>query len=230
MKKCVATFALLLMALPTLADVFKWEGREFSIKNVHTSIEKLNGKKVLKVERDLTALPFDIHRVSETVDEPTFVRLQDLTFKEGTIEVKVLSRLLPNAPDFARGFIGIAFHINENNSAFEGIYIRPTNGRIDDTKRRNNATQYFSYPNFKFDRLRKDFPGKYESPANIGLNEWIQLKIEVKNKQATLFINNSREPVLVVDSPNQSMTTEGAIGLWVDIGTEGYFSDLRISH
>jgi hypothetical protein len=229
-KKCLATFALLLTTLPVLADTIKWEGREFTIKNVHASIEKLNEKAVLKVERDLTALPFDLQRVSETVDEPTFVRLQGLTFKEGTIEVKVLSRLLPNAPDFARGFIGIAFHINERNSEFEGIYIRPTNGRTDDAKRRKNATQYFSYPNFKFDRLRKDFPGKYESPANIGLNEWIQLKIEVKDKRATLFINNSPAPALVVDSLNQSVITEGAIGLWVDIGTEGYFSDLRISH
>jgi hypothetical protein len=62
------------------------------------------------------------------------------------------------------------------------------------------------------------------------LNEWIQLKIEVKDKRATLFINNSPAPALVVDSLNQSVITEGAIGLWVDIGTEGYFSDLRISH
>lgn len=230
MKKCLAAFALLLTTLPALADTFKWEGREFSIKNVHASIEKFNGKSVLKVERNLASLPFDIQRVSETVDEPTFVRLQGLTFKEGTIEVKVLSRLLPNAPDFARGFIGIAFHINERNSEFEGIYIRPTNGRTDDAKRRKNATQYFSYPHFKFDRLRKDFPGKYESPADIGLNEWIQLKIEVKDKRATLFINNSPAPALVVDSLNQSLITEGAVGLWVDIGTEGYFSDLRISH
>src|SRR5688500_7655506 len=52
-------------------------------------------------------------------DEPTFARLKGAPFKDGTIEVKVLSRLLKDAPDFARGFIGIAFRINDDNSKFE---------------------------------------------------------------------------------------------------------------
>ena len=91
----------------------------------------------------------------------------------------MLSRLLENAPDFARGFIGVAFRIDEGNSKFEGMYIRPTNGRADDQLRRNRSTQYFSYPDFKFDRLRNEVPGKYESYADLGLNEWIQIRIDV---------------------------------------------------
>lgn len=229
MRKLLVTLIISsLVAFPALADASKWEGREFSKKNVHASVVMLNGEEVLKVERDLTALPFDPDRLSETVDEPTFVLIPDLVFKDGTIAVNVLSRLQPDAPNFARGFIGIAFHINSDISRFESIYIRPTNGRTDDVKRKQNATQYFAYPDFKFDRLRKEAPGKYESPADIGLDEWIQLKVVVKGTTAELFINNAATPVLTVDDLKYSGAS-GAIGLWVDIGTEGYFSGLRIT-
>ncbi|HAE16203.1 MAG TPA: hypothetical protein DCG51_06600, partial [Erysipelotrichaceae bacterium] len=61
-------------------------------------------------------------------DENTLVRLKDCDFHNGTIKVKMLSRLLPDAPDFARGFIGIVYRVNDNNSEFESFYIRPTNG------------------------------------------------------------------------------------------------------
>ena len=144
------------------------------------------------------------------------------------IEVKVLSRLLKNAPPTARGFIGIAFRIDDKNSMFESIYIRPTNGRADDQVRRNHSIQYFSYPDFKFDKLRKISPEMYESYADMGLNEWITMRIEVKDNEAKLFLNNSQYPVLLVKDLKHGENTEGGIGLWVDIGTEGFFKDLKI--
>jgi len=60
---------------------------------------------------------------------------------------------------------------------FECIYIRPTNGRSRDQVRKNHSIQYFSYPDYKFSRLRKEFPEKYESHADMGLNEWIKMKM-----------------------------------------------------
>lgn len=56
-------------------------------------------------------------------------KVKDLQFHNGTIEVKLLSRLLPDAPDFARGFIGIVYRANADNSEFEAFYVRPANGR-----------------------------------------------------------------------------------------------------
>lgn len=165
----------------------------------------------------------------EAFDEPTFARLQDVTFRDGTIEVKVLSRLRPDAPDFARGFIGLAFRINADNTRFESIYIRPTNGRVEDERRRNAAVQYFAYPDFKFDRLRKEAPGRYEAAADIGLNEWITLRIVVRGARASLFINGSPRPALIVNDLKLG-EGEGAVGLWVDVGTEGYFTDLEVRH
>src|SRR5678816_4251603 len=85
------------------------------------------------------------------------------------------SNLLKTAPDFARGFIGIAFRINDSNTKYESFYIRPTNGRADDQVRRNHSVQYYSYPDYKFDRLRKESPERYESYADMALNQWLSL-------------------------------------------------------
>lgn len=163
------------------------------------------------------------------VDEPTFAKLNQCDFKDGIIEIKILSRLLEDAPDFSRGFIGLAFRINEDNTKFEGIYIRPTNGRNESQLRRNCSTQYFSYPDYKYDRLRIETPGKYESYADMGLNEWIDMKVEVIGSEAKLYLNHSQHPVLVINDLKHGSDATGSIGLWVDIGTEGFFKDLKIS-
>ncbi len=191
---------------------------------VSMSFERIMGKEALRVVKDSTI---------QKVDEPTFVRLNGIDFTNGTIEVKVLSRLLKNAPALARGFIGIAFRINEANSSFESIYIRPTNGRADDQIRRNHSIQYYSYPDYKFDRLRKEAPERYESYSDMALNEWITLKLVVNGSEARLYLNNAKQPALIVKDLKHGAGTamadrSGGIGLWVDVGTEGYFADLKI--
>jgi len=203
------------------AQTIKFEQNKLEAIHVLMSIEKLMGKEVVKVIKDSTV---------KEVDEPTFVKIKGIDFKNSTIEVKVLSKLLPNAPELARGFIGIAFRINDSNSKFEGIYIRPTNGRADDQLRRNHSIQYFSFPDYKFERLRKDAPGAYESYADMGLNEWIKLKIVVTDNHAKLFINDNEQPSLIVNDLKHGANSSGTIGLWVDIGTEGFFSDLKIQN
>lgn len=189
--------------------------------NTFINAVTIDGKQALRVTKD---------PVITEVDEPTFAKLIGSDFKNGVIEVNVLSRLLENAPDFARGFIGVAFRVDESNSKFEGLYIRPTNGRADDQLRRNRSTQYFSYPDFKFDRLRNESAGMYESYADMGLNEWIKIKIEVHNEKAKLYLNENSQPVLVVNDLKHGAESSGGIGLWVDIGTDGYFTDLRITN
>ena len=40
-------------------------------------------------------------------DENTYAKVNDLQFHNGIIEIKMLSRLQPDAPDFARGLLGL---------------------------------------------------------------------------------------------------------------------------
>lgn len=184
------------------------------------SITHIKGKKAVRVVKSAT--------VKED-DEATYVKINDFNFKNGVIEVDVLSRLLPDAPAHARGFIGLAFRINKDDSKFESIYVRPTNSTADDQLRRNRTIQYFSYPNFKFTHSRATAPGQYESYAPIALDEWIKLKIEVNGDQAKLFINGSEQPYLIVNDLKMGADQSGSLGLFVDIGTEGFFRNLKVS-
>jgi hypothetical protein len=186
---------------------------------VGLSFNPFAGKEAIRVVKDTNV---------KAVDQPSFVKIADVDFRNGTIEVTVLSRLLPDAPEFARGFIGIAFHISDSNSKFECIYIRPVNGRANNQLQRNHAIQYFSFPDYDFARFRKEAPGEYESYADMGLNEWIKMRIVVKGKQAMLFLNDTKQPSLIVNDLKLGADLPGAIGLWVEAGTEGFFSDVKV--
>jgi hypothetical protein len=210
---------LLLASTSLYAQSVKLSKNTLEPVQVSMSVAKVMGHEAVKVIKDATV---------KGVDEPTFVRIKGVEFTNGTIEVKVLSRLLPTAPQFARGFIGVAFRINENNSKYESIYLRPTNARAEDQVRRNHSIQYYSYPDYKFDRLRKEAPEAYESYTDMALNEWITMKIVVNGQQTKLFLNDNKQPSLVVNDLKLGADTSGGIGLWVDVGTEGFFTDLKI--
>ena len=220
MNGYVFIIAGIVLSMNSYSQTIGFDKSNLEASRVYMSIEKMNGKQVVKVVKDST---------QNGADLPTFVKIKGIDFKDGIIEIKVLSRLLKTAPAFARGFIGVAFHIDEQNSKFEGIYLRPTNGRAEDQLRRNHSIQYFSYPDYDFDRLRKEAEGVYESYADMGLNEWITMRIEVRGKQAKLFLNDNKQPSLIVNDLKLGDNVSGAIGLWVDGGTEGYFKDLKIT-
>lgn len=192
------------------------------IKTVHTNAEWVNSadETVLKVVKKDKLMEFD---------ENTYVKLVDSSFHNGEIEVKMLSRLLPDAPDFARGFIGIAFRINEEDTAFEAFYVRPTNGRVTDPIRKNRAVQYFSYPDYTFEYFRNLEIIDFEGPADIGLDEWITLKAVIHGATAKFYLNDLTEPVLIVEQMKLGADARGAVGLFVDIGTEGFFKELKIT-
>lgn len=215
----IFTSLIALVSKQVTAQRIDLNQKQYEAVGVFDALIKNGSETVLRVVKDPKVI---------AVDEPTFVKIQNVDFTNGLIEVKVLSKLLPNAADSARGFIGLAFRINNDNTQFESIYIRPTNGRANVQLRRNRAVQYFSYPDFKYNVLRTIAPGMYESYADMGLNEWIQLKIEVANSRAKLYINNSKQPVLIVNDLKHGASAAGAIGLFVDIGTEGYFKDLVV--
>ena len=188
---------------------------------VNTAIKetKLDGETVLRVVKANKIMQFD---------ENTYAKLKDVTFHNGVIEVKMLSRLLPDAPDFARGFIGIAYRINEDDSKFESFYVRPTNGRkCDDPVRRAHGCQYFSYPKYTFDYFREHQITKYEAQVDIDLNKWITLKAVIHQEHAEFYVNDKRK--LVVDDMKHGADLKGSLGFFVDIGTEAFYKDLKIT-
>ncbi|NQV57490.1 MAG: hypothetical protein HQ503_16635 [Rhodospirillales bacterium] len=166
---------------------------------------------------------------AETPDCPTFAQLDGVTFHNGVIEVEVAGDTVPDAPPAARGFIGIAFRIQDDLSKFEGIYIRPKNGRAGDQLRRNRSCQYFSYPDYKFDHLRETAAGEYESYVDLVPGKWTKMRIEVDGIKAQLFVGDVDQPTLVVGDLKHGPNMEGGIGLYIDNGTEGFFRNLRVT-
>ena len=63
----------------------------------------------------------------DSVDMPTFVIIP-ADFKNGTIEVDILSRLNGKGPANARAFAGVAYRITDGGDHFEAVYLRPLNG------------------------------------------------------------------------------------------------------
>ena len=182
---------------------------------VHTTLtETETGLRVVKADKLMQ------------FDENTLVKLKNCDFHNGVIKVKMLSRLLPDAPDFARGFIGIVFRVNDNNSEFESFYIRPTNAMTDDPVRRMHGCQYFSYPGYTFAYFREFGITGYEAPMDHGLDEWVELKAEIQGDQAAFYLND--ELVLKVDGMKHGKDAHGSVGFFSEIGTEAFFKDLKI--
>lgn len=162
-------------------------------------------------------------------DENTYAKVKDLQFHNGIIEVKLLSRLLPDAPDFARGFIGIAYRVNEDDSEFESFYVRPTNGRAcTDVVRRSHGCQYFSYPGYTFSYFREYGITKYEAKVDVDLNEWFTLKATIEDEHAEFYLNQNTEPVLIVEDMKHGVGRKGFVGIFVDIGTEAFVSEMNV--
>ncbi len=190
------------------------------------------------VHTDLSAVTIDGYqsvRVTKKdkimqFDENTLVKVKNCDFHNGTIRVKMLSRLLPDAPDFARGFIGIVFRVSDNDSEFESFYIRPTNGMTDDPVRKAHGCQYFSYPGYTFAYFREFGITEYEAPIHNTLNEWVSLKAVIKDDTAEFYLNHELKPVLAVRGLKHGRDARGSVGFFSEIGTEAFFRDLEIEY
>ncbi|MGV3658481.1 MAG: hypothetical protein ACO1NX_11015 [Chitinophagaceae bacterium] len=165
-------------------------------------------------------------RSSETM----FAKLSDLQFQNGTIEVELAGKPLTNAEASARGFVGIAFRINEADSHFECIYLRPANGRAEDQVRRNHSVQYISHPGYPWEKLRKETPERYETYVDLEVGKWTKVKIEVVGSAARLYVHGASQPTLIVSDLKQGDGSKGSIGLWIGPGTEAYFRNLIITN
>ena len=157
----------------------------------------------------------------------SYALIKDASFRDGTIEVELAGQPAAGADGAARGFIGIAFRI-QGDGSYEYIYLRPTNGRADDQIRRNHSVQYSSHPNFSFAQSRQQAPEKYESYVDLEPGVWTKYKIEVEGSKARLYVHGAAQPCLIVNDLKLE-PRQGGVALWVGPGTEGYFSNLKIT-
>ncbi|SEH19148.1 hypothetical protein SAMN05428974_3241 [Sphingopyxis sp. YR583] len=197
-KRLVASFLLATVSGTATASaqvpVAEPELSEFRLSGVTLRRSSYDGVASLEMRMPSSAYQ-DPSR--EKLSDRNFMAWLPLDFQNGTVEVEVASDLAPDAPDYARGFIGLAFRI-DRAGRFESIYLRPTNSMSLDQVRRNHSVQYAAYPDYRFDRLRREAPEKYETYAEISTGRWITMRIVIQGMTATLYLDGSPRPAFVV--------------------------------
>ena len=154
--------------------------------------------------------------------------LTGLDFSNGIIQAEIAGAPAPDAPEGARGFVGIAFRLQSDMRTFDAFYLRPTNGRADDQERRNHAAQYIAHPDWPWFRLRKETPSRYESYVDLVTGAWTRIKIEVRGARARLYVHGQEQPTLVVNDLKSGAQGKGGVALWIDRGTIAHFRDLTV--
>jgi hypothetical protein len=135
----------------------------------------------------------------------------------------------PGAAADARGFVGIAFRVQDDLETYDAFYLRPANGRADDQERRNHAAQYISLPQWPWSRLRQETPSKYEAYVDLVPGAWTKIKIDVRGEQARLYVHGNEQPTLIVNDVKSGATGHGGVALWLEPGTVAYFRNLIVT-
>ncbi|HYK35924.1 family 16 glycoside hydrolase [Alloacidobacterium sp.] len=139
-----------------------------------------------------------------------FLVVKDANFRDGTLEADVASK--PGGL-----FMGMVFRV-ESEANMEVVYLRP--GASDTIE----AVQYT--PRLNGDAIWQLLNTSHEkASAHIPENQWAHVKIVVDGRTCTLFLNESKVPILTVTNLRRG-DTRGGIGLW-SLGGGGYFSNLN---
>jgi hypothetical protein len=197
--------------------------------NVTATPAVMKGKKGLRVTMsDEMSRKYPGMSPDDQAKLEQLVRVDGLEFADGIIEAEIAGEPAPGSFEGARGFVGIAFRLQNDLRTYDGFYLRPTNGRAEDQERRNHAAQYISHPDWPWFRLRKETPSKYESWVDLVPGEWTRIKIDVRGDKARLYVHDSQFPTLIVNDVKTGAKGTGGVALWLGPGTIAHFRDLRV--
>src|SRR5262249_39465973 len=80
-------------------------------------------------------------------------------FDTGVIEIDLKGKNVRQ-----RSFLGVAFNVADPKT-FEAVYFRPFNMKAEG-EFKNRAVQYIAWPDYTWENLRKNRPGKFEGPVS----------------------------------------------------------------
>ena len=159
--------------------------------------------------------------LNEDVEE-RLVLIPEINFTTGVIEIDLKGQNV-----FQHSFIGIAFHMLDSDN-FDAIYFRPFQFLNPDSVLHARSLQYVSFPEFTWQKLREEKPGKFESPVKPipDPDEWFHVRIVIKEKLAEIFVNDSSVPSLSVEILNKRKS--GKLALYTADRSGGSFANLTI--
>ena len=149
--------------------------------------------------------------------------LKGSDFSNGIVELDI-----KGSSKFQQSFVGFAFHM-QGLQTYDALYFRPFNFKSNDAVRRSHAVQYISMPDYDWEKLRNEFPGKYENKIENapGADDWFHVKIVVNGSHIAVFVNNAQQASLEVEKLNANQ--KGGVGLWLGNNSGGSFANLKIT-
>jgi len=168
-------------------------------------------------------------RLTKDTEKDGFALLRGTDFQDGVVEADIALKTVTPPGVRMPGFVGLAFRARPDASRYELFYLRPGNARSDDQAMRNHSVQYTSEPDFDWYKLRREWPWVYEAHADLQLETWTKIRIEVIGRAAKLYLNGSENPSLVVEGL-KGQDLRGGVALWSYEGEEAYFSNVRITN
>lgn len=198
----------------------------FSQTKVAIDVDKLVKEKGIDVfNRELTLIrkgPDAAIRLSKAEGEGV-AWIKGVEFSSGIIEFDVRGENVKQ-----HSFVGIAFH-GRSNDTFDAIYLRPFQFKEQDEVLRSRSIQYIALPEFTWRILREKSPGKYEHSIDPSPepDSWVKIRIVVKDATVSTYVNENKEPSLVVEKVSQIKS--GWIGFYVADTSGGEFANLTIT-
>jgi RNA polymerase sigma factor (sigma-70 family) len=144
---------------------------------------------------------------------------EGFVFSEGAIDADIAA---------FTGHIGLAFWVRDSKH-YSAVYFRPQN-RPTDPVNGAHGVQYAALPDYGWERLRREKPGIYENAASLPEPDsgiWFHVHLEISRTQVRVFVNNSKEPCLIV---NDVLThdTSGSIGFFMGSDSLAIISNLKV--
>ena len=136
--------------------------------------------------------------------------LKDVEFENGVIEFDL-------AVNGERSYPGVTFRAQSGND-YERIYVRPHL-----SKTFQNVVQYEGTFN-GLDSWQLYYGEGMTASAEIPLNQWVHLKIEVNGNQARLFLNDAVNPLLTITDLAHGQS-KGTLGVWGPMDGSAYYSN-----
>lgn len=183
-------------------------------------LTRLDGRTALRVSLSEQMTRYDIPGTGH-VDLPTFVSLP-IWFEDGTIEVDVLSRLNDGVRASAEPLAGVAYRVGGDRSRFDAVEVRPLNGtsHSSPTSRARRAAQFFGHPQWPFDAIYQQDPSEQDLP-----DPWHRITVHIDGTRLATLVDGVETLVIPV---TKAASLRGDLGLFVDVGTEAFFANLRI--
>ena len=138
--------------------------------------------------------------------------LKNFEMRDGVVDVDV-------ATPASRGFFGIQFRINNDDTNSEWVYLRQHKSGLPD------AMQYTPVLNTGLNWQLYSGPG-FTGAVDIPKDVWFHMRLEVVGAQAKLYVKDMDKPALVM-SDLKSGVQRGQVALTVLIG-ETYFSNFQV--